>query len=453
MAKKIILCFDGTWNEPENPRGDRVNPTNVLKIARGISPRDETNCEQVVFYETGIGAGTQGWLQRAGKLIRGATGYGISDNIRSVYRFLANNYNEGDDIFVFGFSRGAYSARSLIGMIECSGLLKKADMEFVPQAYAYYRTRPGKRSASEYHALITRLLDSRQPDIKFLGVWDTVGALGVPTPFLGKITKWFLVGFHNPTLSARVANACQALAIDEWRGPFKPSLWVNDNGRTHIQQVWFAGAHSNVGGGYPDSGLSDVALEWMLKRASECGLMADDECLKELIQPEPLGEAINSCSLVCRILEILRIPPHVRPIGTTGVGEMVHQSVIDRICDSDLQYRPVNLISESADFDELITETDDHTYMDVLGKTMQICQEREAARHPLDHMTCSLRIDGQPEHTCEVVDFSPSGGVKIKADMKLERGDAATLDSEITGRRPVTMVWHNGECMGLKFAA
>lgn len=450
MAKRIILCFDGTWNEPQSRVNSRVNPTNVLKVVRAVSPCDQTNCEQVVYYEPGVGTGGLSMLD---KLVGGGTGYGISANIQSVYRFLANNYTEGDEIFVFGFSRGAYSARSLIGMIECVGLLNKVDLEFVPQAYAYYRTEPEKRTTSRHHSLITRLLDNRQPDIKFLGVWETVGALGAPTPFLGKLTKWLMVGFHDTSLSALVENAYQALAIDERRGPFRPALWVQDNGRTHVQQVWFAGAHSNVGGGYPDSGLSDVALEWMLKRASECGLVIDEAFCQKMIQPEPLAADVNSYSLGYRLLEMLRVPPYVRPVGSSGPGEMIHQSVIDRMRETPLHYRPVNMINETAGLNELMTRSGDHLYMDVHGKSIPICKKREATRQPLNEITGRLSIEGRPERTCEIIDFSPSGGVKIKSDLELEPGSTATLESDLTGRQPVTMVWRNGECMGLRFAA
>jgi len=450
MAKRIILCFDGTWNEPETLNNDRVNPTNVLKLSRATSSRDETGCEQVVFYETGVGTGGLGKLD---KLVGGGTGFGISANIQATYRFLANNYSDGDEIFVFGFSRGAYAARSLVGMIDCVGLLKKIDMEFVPQAYDYYRTEPDKRSASRHHTLITQLLDSKKPDIRFMGVWDTVGALGAPTPFLGKITRSLWVGFHDTSLSALVVNACQALAIDERRGPFQPSLWNKDNGRTRVQQVWFSGVHSNVGGGYPDSGLSDVAMEWMLKRACECGLTIDEYYFLKKIQPDPLGKAMNSYSPVYRMLEKLRVPPCIRQVGGSGLGEMIHDSVIDRMKDTRLQYRPVNLIRESVDLDELMTETGDHTFLDVLGTSLPVCRKRKTTRHPLNEMTGMLSVDSQPMHACELIDFSPSGGVKIKTDMEVERGTTATLESDITGRKTVTMVWRNGECMGLKFAA
>ena len=451
MAKKIILCFDGTWNEPETLKDDRVSPTNVLKFVRAISPNDKMNREQVVYYETGVGTGGMGRLD---KIIGGGTGLGVSANIHSGYRFLANNYNEGDKIFVLGFSRGAYTARSMVGMIGCVGLLKKVDMEFVPQAYAYYRTEPGKRSASRHHTLITQLLERRQPDIKFMGVWDTVGALGAPTPLLGKISKKFWVGFHDTTLSPLIENACQALAIDERRGPFQPSLWSQGNGRTQVQQVWFAGVHSNVGGGYPDSGLSDMALEWMIKRACECGLTIDDEfCLKK-IQPEPLGKAMDSYSLGYRWLEKLRVPPYIRTIGSSGLGEMIHESVIERMKDTRMQYRPANLIGASTSIDALITEAGNHTCLEVLGNTLPVCRKRETTRYPLDEMAGRLTIDGQPERSCELIDFSPLGGVKIKADTdNLEPGTSATLESDITGQQPVTMVWRNGECMGLKFAA
>ncbi len=450
MAKRIILCFDGTWNEPKSRENDRVNPTNVLKIVRAVSPSDATNCEQVVFYETGISTGGLGSL---GEAVSGATGLGISAHIQSGYRFLANNYNQGDEIFVFGFSRGAYAARSMIGLIDSAGLLNKIDMEFVPEAYAYYRTPKKDRHASRHHTLITQLLDSHHPNIKFLGVWDTVGALGVPTPFLGKITKRYVVGFHDTSLSTRVENACHALSIDERRGPFKPSLWERDNGRTRTQQVWFSGVHSNAGGGYPDSGLSDTALEWMMKRACECGLVLDEDFCQTKMQPDSLGKKMDSYSMSYRVLEKLKFPVGIRKIGSTDCSEMIHHSVIDRMMDTRLQYRPENLIGASADFESLMIQVGDHACMDVFGRTLPICQRRETVRRPLGAVTGRLSAEGQPECICELIDFSPKGGMKIKANIELKPGTAVTLESDITGRQQATMVWHDDECMGIKFAA
>ncbi|MEJ2201065.1 MAG: DUF2235 domain-containing protein, partial [Desulfuromonadaceae bacterium] len=138
MSKRIIICCDGTWNEPENEKEGRQIPTNVLKLVRAIEPKEaESGSDQVVYYLRGVGSGAFGLPDR---YLGGGTGLGISRNIQDAYRFLANNYVEGDEIFCFGFSRGAYTVRCLSGMLEATGLLHKNDLDHLPAAYAYYRT-------------------------------------------------------------------------------------------------------------------------------------------------------------------------------------------------------------------------------------------------------------------------------------------------------------------------
>ena len=204
----------------------------------------------------------------------------------------------------------------------------------------------------------------------------------------------------------------------------------------------------------PDLTASVWIMERYFLEYSFLGGFDENYFLKK-IQPDSFGKAMNSYSLGYRVLEKLRVPPYIRSIGSSGLGEMIHQSVIDRMRDTRLQYRPINLINESADLNDLMTETGDHIFLDVLGNTLPVCRRRETTRHPLDKMTGRLSIDGQPERSCELIDFSPLGGMKIKADTdtELEPGTSATLESDITGRQAVTMVWRNGECMGLKFAA
>lgn len=244
-------------------------------MVRAVAPRDvEQGIEQVIYYNEGIGAGAIGF---ADKVVGGGMGAGISDNIQSAYRFLANNFIDGDEIFLFGFNRGAYTARSLAGMLATVGVLGRSDLRYVPEVYEYYHIEPKKRSASEYYQLLQNLLRII-PKVKFIGVWDAVGSLGVPTPMLGKLQQWvgkywrpFRIGFHDCILSDTVENAYHASAIDERRGPFKPAIWDAQSGQRVVQQVWFAGVHSNVGGGYPDSGLSDTGLQWMVNQGIECG--------------------------------------------------------------------------------------------------------------------------------------------------------------------------------------
>jgi uncharacterized protein (DUF2235 family) len=262
--KRLVLCCDGTWNSPV-----RSSVSNIEKIARsvhtGIGP---DGIQQMVFSVEGVGA--RGY--RVDALLGGAFGYGLSRNVVAGYRDLALNYEPDDEIYVFGFSRGAYTARSVAGMIAAVGLLtadalaQRSAGNLLAEAEALYRDHsPGRReriSAFHEHCY-------PQVPITFLGVFDTVGALGVPG-----ITRP-RSKFHDVRLSSMVQCARQALAIDERRLTFEPCLWdvpADDDRPGGVKQVWFPGAHSDVGGGNTSSGLSDVALLWMMGEAAACGL-------------------------------------------------------------------------------------------------------------------------------------------------------------------------------------
>ena len=203
----------------------------------------------------------------------GAFGHGLEDNVYEAYRFLVGNYEPGDELFLFGFSRGAFTARSLAGMIRKCGILERQHVRRYPAAIALYRDdqhpdSPAARTFRRAHAVGG---DATLP-IRFIGVWDTVGALGIPLRGLRGLTR-HKYQFHDTELSGSVAQACHALAIDERRAPFEPTLWAYrpKPGQT-VEQVWFAGVHSDVGGGYPDTGLADITLEWMIDRAQGAGL-------------------------------------------------------------------------------------------------------------------------------------------------------------------------------------
>lgn len=360
--KRLIICCDGTWNEPDekvndNP-ADETEPTNVLKVVRGIAQVDQHKIPQVVYYDTGVG--TQGFVD---KYVGGALGRGISENIQQAYRFIANNFHEGDELFLFGFSRGAYTVRSLAGFIGSVGLLEKAHLRRVPEAYALYRTPPNKRSGSLPERRLKKLEPSprRGIPIKFIGVWDTVGALGAPTPILRRLTRG-KVSFHDTQLGKDVQHAYHALAVDERRRSFQPNLWIGEptNGQT-IKQMWFSGVHSNVGGSYRNRGLSNIALKWLTDQASQHGL----EFTKQIaaLQPEPAqkGRLENSFSVGYKALRFLGVSPYTREIGPkqhgdirgpdwTVPGEMVHpsaQAAIGKPFEGNADrkpYEPQNLI-------------------------------------------------------------------------------------------------------------
>ncbi len=457
MSKRIIVCCDGTWNEPENLHGERIVPTNVLKLVRAVAAFDApAEREQVIFYDAGIGT-----LGFAEKWIGGGTGWGISNNIKDCYRFLANNFAEGDEIYCFGASRGAYTVRSLVGLLDAVGLLNAGDLEFLPQAYAYYRTPPGQRLESEFHPLIAGL-HRRHPHIHFLGVWDTVAALGVPTPVLGPISRRFWVGFHNADLSDRVRNAYQAVSIDERRGPYRPCLWEHVPEGATVEQVWFPGSHRNVLGGCVDAGISDVCLDWMVRRARNCGLAFNEDYLAAKVDPDVEAPLVDSFSSGYRLLERFGFKAHMRPIGARRcngsgaapcVGEMVHEGVLQRMSNPLLRYRPANLIGDLEDLEILLSEMDGHQTLQVHGVPLPVFKERRFERNPLHDVSGRLLLDDHTEQSCEVLDFAEFGGARIRGGQGLSVGSSARLESDPTGARRVTVVWRNATQMGLKFAA
>jgi uncharacterized protein (DUF2235 family) len=235
--------------------------------------------DQLLFYEPGVG------VTPDERLIGGGFGYGLSHNIRSAYRFLVKEYEPGDDLFLFGFSRGAYTARSLAGLIRNCGILRADAASQVDAAFAFYRDRTSTTHPSSLASEIFRRMYAHDSaDIHFIGVWDTVGALGIPSNLPGwkecsRIYRGWehMWGFHDTQLSSHVRYAYQALAIDEEREPFRPCLWTQDPdpGQQTLEQVWFSGVHTEVGGGSSSSSLSDIALLWLVGRAQQQGLRLD----------------------------------------------------------------------------------------------------------------------------------------------------------------------------------
>jgi hypothetical protein len=278
--KRIVLCCDGTWNHAVNPR-----VTNVEKLQRcvvqGLVPGADDDVVQIVGYVGGVGA--RGY--KVDQVLGGAFGYGLTRNVVDGYRFLATTWSPGDEIYVVGFSRGAFTARSVVGMIAQVGLLtpEAVDAGMLGEALSTYRLsldEPGARRTKDTF----RAAHSSSPRVRFLGVYDTVGALGVPGLTRGRS------GFHDVVLSSIVDVARQGLAIDERRMTFTPCLWRVPAGDPpgRVQQVWFPGAHSDVGGGAPRTGLSDVALEWMADELERAGLVLDRARLARQRGSDPL---------------------------------------------------------------------------------------------------------------------------------------------------------------------
>lgn len=312
---------------------------------------------QRIYYDTGVG--TAGLVDR---VTGGMLGRGLSANVLEAYRFLSHTYQEGDNVYVFGFSRGAFTARSLCGFLAASGLLRAehCDRKTEERAWAYYRTLPKERYPAEKASL--GQLTHAAMRVRFLGVFDTVGALGIPRKSLNGLGRRTFQ-FHDTEVSSIVDHSCHALAIDEKRMEFEAAVWTEPRHRGYktVEQVWFPGVHSNVGGGYDDSGLSDLALEWMVQRAAKfCPeLRLKDEDLRQNHHGQlyesrswaywrsvrkPLVRLINRC-VVPGHYRLATVKPHSRPIA-----EMLHWSALARWVETkalapDKRYCPPNLVA------------------------------------------------------------------------------------------------------------
>lgn len=352
-CRKLIVCCDGTWNKPYEVDG----PTNVVKMVRAIRPIDDKGVAQIIFYHPGVGTGNP-----LDSFMGGTMGFGLSANVQSAYDFLASNFVDGDLIFLFGFSRGAFTARSLAGLIGYIGLMEKRDMDLFPRVYDIYRSVdyrhvlstgdkeqmdaalhklfPKDVAEKTLDRLIDALLRARPTPIFFIGVWDTVGALGIPlTPLNWIGQKNFQ--FHDTDLSDKVRYAYHALAIDEARGNFKPTLWTRPAGRGSdpakrpqtLEQVWFAGVHSNVGGGYPNSGLSDIAFLWMVAKAAAAAqsenpdspIAFEEQYLKEKID-QTMGLLVDSRKTFWKLVEKYTRPIMAAPPPEKETCEFIHYS-------------------------------------------------------------------------------------------------------------------------------
>lgn len=340
MRKRLVICCDGTWNRHDDPF-----PTNVYKLRNLLLPDAPGGMPQAVYYDSGVGT-TGNWFRRAWN---GATGRGLSANVLQAYGAVIDNYERGDEIFLFGFSRGAFTVRSLAGLIRNCGILRKECRDRIDAAYSFYRSRspskaPRERQAAEFRA--NHAVEDVTP-IRFIGVWDTVGSLG--NPLMRHNHPLGHEQFHDVKLSSIVEHAYQALAIDEHRLHFTPAVWRQQTHATsqRMQQAWFIGAHSDVGGGYPQPELSHIALNWILGKAVDVGLAVDPERARRTLgeRPEwmPIGHGSHQ--------GFYRLFPALdRTIGRPPVddgerlptNEVLHWTVVARY-KQDLGYRPVSL--------------------------------------------------------------------------------------------------------------
>jgi len=336
--KKLAVFFDGTWNTADQHSKEGLPcPTNVSKMFEATLTYDNLNNHQIVHYVRGVGT------RKSERITGGGFGYGISDNIKEGYRFLVSNYEHGDEIYIFGFSRGAYTARSLAGLIRNVGIIKREKLYKINEAYKRYKDKsPGWHPNGEDAISFKHDHTWGNEKIGFLGVFDTVGALGAP---FGIVLTWivnklFQCTFHDTKLSSIIQSAYHALAIDERRLPFLPTLM--DPNKMHdssnFEQKWFPGVHSNVGGGYSDIGLSDLALEWMAGKAMHHGLNIDLKKISNQIFHPDIEEAPKiSQTLMYKFASIF----FVKLPGTIGLVPKRHKIAYPNILWNGDYLRPV----------------------------------------------------------------------------------------------------------------
>ena len=341
--KRIAIFCDGTWNSPR-----AKNQTNVVRLAEAVLPRDAGGTAQMVIYQRGVGTrrSASGAVSIRDRILGGVLGNGLTANIEEAYKNLILAYEPGDEVLVFGFSRGAYTARSLVGMIRACGILPRRMLACVDEAMEYYRsrdpaTRPGDAESIARRARMSpdvatsgSDLDYRRAQglpeatllsIAYMGIWDTVGEHGVPSAF-GVLAKMFnsVFQFHDAQLSSMVETARHAVAIDERRRLYPPALWDNldrlngaaTGAERPIQQLWFAGDHTAVGGGGGLCGLSSITLGWVAQGAQAAGLALDDAMLAEMTQDADPLAAISGIARAGLLVWVLRLMQADR----TGVG-------------------------------------------------------------------------------------------------------------------------------------
>lgn len=386
--KKLVVCCDGTGNEISE------NISNVLKFYRTLKKTEDAASRQIVFYHPGVGtlARPNPWtkLWQDTKTVLGlATGYGLDDSVLAGYEFLIENYKEGDEIYIVGFSRGAHTARVLAALIHKIGVLFPQQMNLAGSALTAYkqsveRADELEQTKDDRAAQFARIASTRWPTIRFLGVWDTVASVIVPRPDRFYTFSLQTLPYTRKNPSVQVFR--QAASLDERRRMFRLEPWLtgqtymtnrfsktNNSEPQDAKQVWFPGVHADVGGGYPEaeSGLSKYPLLWMIDEAKQHGLEFNTQSINQLawghkrkgspfdyVKPDPAAKPHQSLRRGWRILEY--IPKKIKyqewaarwncfgfyvPRGEprpVEEGSIVHESVLKHK-EALPEYQPPNL--------------------------------------------------------------------------------------------------------------
>ncbi len=435
MAKNIIVLSDGTGQE-----GGRGHDSNVYKLMRMLEDRTE---RQMVFYDQGVGTD--------GRAVSGnVAGLGFSENILQCYQFIYENYNAGDKIYLFGFSRGAATVRSLANFIHYFGILPKSRPELIQEAYAIYKmgraesTREPEETsdillfagASQIANAVSETISrgetlnekanqfvhahpNQWASIEFLGVWDTVPALGLPAAvidtFVNYIPSW-KHRYHDFRLHPSVKNAYHALSIDDDRKWFQPTIWdsFNENYQK-VEQVWFSGAHTDVGGGFHEAGLSDITLEWMVQKAVAHGVklyMRSIRYWNFCIAPDATDEIHLPREGAGRVYpqQQRTWPAHAQETFGTPT---IHQSVLDR-AERVPGYEP--WILKAFPEHKIAPWVESFDYE---GEQISIRDyDEDTAAHQFDFDGNKVNLLKQENHFDNLLSRGKWGGERIKRDLK-----------------------------------
>jgi hypothetical protein len=350
QQKRLAVFLDGTWNSVDTN-------TNVWRMRSLCAPTGQDGKPQLIYYSVGVNG-----------FLGGAFGQGLDENIRLAYEWLIENYRDGDEIFIFGFSRGAYTARALAGLIAIDGLLEQGSPIGVNELFDRYKRGDEetiwKLKEMEAAGDIAKISPqekwllkyARPVNVKVVGVWDTVGSIGIEAgDFTGISSSQF--DYLQTGLRLPIQNGYQALAIDEHRAKFAPTIWdvhrstAKPRPLSSVEQRWFVGAHANVGGGYETDLLAQRPLRWLMKKAESQGLVfrsevnLDGDDVTAKIR-DSYGEFMyGTYRMVSRpFYRTIGAAPDVHDDGThTNVNETIDASVFQR-WRADPTYRPQNLV-------------------------------------------------------------------------------------------------------------
>ena len=367
MAKNIVICSDGTGNSAIKDRG-----TNVFKLYEAVDLNghlaDSTRVPQAAFYDDGVGTETF----KPFKVLGGAFGWGLSNNVKQLYGSLVRSYDADDNIFLFGFSRGAFTVRTLGGFIAACGILDRNRyttdaglVAAVDDAYEVYRSkymtgahhhirtlrRKFQSQSAPYPRFDAKVSGFRETHgvhdarIAFIGVWDTVDAVGLPFDGLADFINYFIYPFKfsDLTLNPKVSQGRHAISIDDERHTFHPVMWDESVGAERIKQVWFAGVHANVGGGYPKQGMSLASLAWMMAEAECAGLRFIDEDREYYFKHQNVNDKLYNSRAGLAVYYRYKPRDIYAICKEANTSPKVHETAIDRIKQRTEGYAPGNV--------------------------------------------------------------------------------------------------------------